>query len=349
MNLPKQVQAQAARANEISKQLLGEAAPAPAPAPAPVEAPAPAPAQVDAAAPAPDPAAAAPAPAPAPQAPQRDLARAKDGEEGDALYWLNRYRSLNGVVEQVRRDAQTTIGEMATQIAQLSARLTAQAPAPAPAAPLVGTADDVNTFGQPMVELVQRGAKALLPEVQAQIDAALAPVLARNQQLEGQLQQLAGSVSLSAEDMFFKQLDQALPTWEQINETPQWLRWLSERDPLSGAPRQALLNDAIAKHDLQRTLALFRAFGAPAASAAPAPAPATPNPSVPDLSPAPRTVGAIVTPSLKQEDGPLISRSEIATFYNNVAAGKYRNDPEAKKAMDQKIATAVQTGRVSNN
>jgi len=49
-----------------------------------------------------------------------------------------------------------------------------------------------------------------------------------------------------------------VPNYQQIDRDPQWHRWLSSPDPLTGRPRQLLLNNAIASGDASRVSALFR-------------------------------------------------------------------------------------------
>lgn len=341
MELPQQLQAQVKRVKEIEAAMTGTAPPAPAPepappAPAPIEPPAPAPAPIE-----------APAPAPA-------TATSKQGESGDAQFWMHKYSTLQGMYNQLTVDhrqlAQDTarqLGEMASQIATLRAAPPATAPAPAGAV----TEDDRRVLGDTLVDFVPRAAKAALaPEIQAAVEAATAPLKQANAELQQQLQALGGQVAAVHEEDFFDKLDRELPGWEDVNRTEPWLRWLGGTDDMTGYPRQALLEDAISKKNLNRVKAMFAAFGFTGTTSAPtanSPAPA-PAPSVPDLSPAPRTVGSQVVPSRRadEETGPLVTRAEIATFYNEVAQGKYRTRPDAKKAMDEKIALAVRTGRV---
>lgn len=326
MNLPKQVRDQIDRANALAQQITGEQPPAPppteAPAPTPVEAPAPAPET-------PAPAPVVPAPAPV------------DPRHEDAAYWQQRFRVTEGHLRQVRQESKTAIDELSAKVAELSQALAQRSAAPAPApTPIIGQ-QDVEVFGEGFVDLAKRGGQAVLPEVERLINERLAPLQQENQALKSQVQYLSGKTEISDEQKFFNDLDAARPDWEQINVSTKWLTWLGANDPLTGVPRQALLDDAIAKRSLSRTVALFEAFAGPYQKAAPAP-------SAPDLSPSPRTVGANVQTAHRDpnEGTPVVTRDFIAQHYQKVASGAYRNNPDEKKRIDALIADAVSNHRV---
>lgn len=334
--LPQQVRTQIAAANQIAKEMQTPAEPPAAPGPAPAPAPAPEPAP-------------APAPAGPTASPPPATASTKDGETGDAVYWRNNYLAMKGQVDAQRstlQDLTTKLTELTTELATLKAAK----PSPAPAAPApvqqVFTEEDRNRFGDGVVDLVERGTKATDARIDALVQERVAAELQKHlQPIQGQVQAAAATAAQTAEDRFWQALNEARPDWEQLNASQQWLQWLAESDPLTGVQRQALLDDAIQKMSVPRTKAMFDACFGPMSAGSPAPAPA-PAPSAPDLSPAPRTVGTVVVSTNRDDSAPLVSRTEIATFYNDVAAGRYRNRPDDKRAMEAKIAEATKTGRV---
>lgn len=336
---PRQVREQIARANEIGAAMLAEQTPDPAPQPPPTD-------QV-AAAPAP----AAPA-APTPS-PDQGVVSDKQGTTGDAVFWRNNYLAMKGRADANDASSRQAVQALTDQVTALTGEIAklkqpaAQAPATTPAAPTPWLTDaDRNRFGDGVVDLVERGAKAAaIPEVQAAIEAAMQPLreenarLAQQMQQHGQaVQQVAVAASASEEDKFFAALDAKRPDWEQINAQQAWLQWLDQRDAMTGVQRQLLVSDAITKRDLHRLLAVIENFAGPYA--------ATPTQATPDLSPAPRTVGAAVIQTNRDDNAPLVTRTEIATFYQDSAAGRYRNRPADKQAMETKIADALRTGRV---
>lgn len=349
MTLPQQVRAQVQRANDLANVIAGTPAPAPA---GTVEPPAPAPVPVEPPAPAPAPAPIeAPAPAPAPA--QIDEVTGKDGERGNAQFWLHKYQTLQGMFNQQVQMNRDFARETSERLASLTAELAALKAAPAATAPAPAAAvteEDRRVLGDTLADFVPRAAKAAIaPDIQAAVEAATAPLRQANAQLQQQLQAVTGQVAAVSSEGFFERLDRTLDGWEEVNRSEPWLRWLGGTDPMTKKPRQMLLDDAINSQDLERVVAIFANFGFTGKASAPGSnTPAPPAPRVPDISPTPRTVGTQVAPSRRadEETGPLVTRAQIATFYNDVAAGKYRTRPDEKKAMDQKIATAVATGRV---
>ena len=51
-----------------------------------------------------------------------------------------------------------------------------------------------------------------------------------------------------------------MPNYREVDRDPRWHQWLLQTDPLSGVPRQQILNDAIASTDANRVAAFFRGF-----------------------------------------------------------------------------------------
>lgn len=328
-NLPKDVQARVDRAKELEQQLQNSAnaggdtgntptdPPASAPTPTPASPTPPTPAETPAATPAP---AAPPAPA------------ASD----EAAKWEQKYRTLQGIINAQQKRFDEAAQQYATQLATLSAQLQQlQQTPPAPKAPEGPSLED--RFGEDLVGMARQIAQE---QVKQAVTEAMRPLQERNAQLEQQLTAVNGKVQVLSEAEFFKQLDTVRPDWEQINATERWLTWLGEPDPLTGVVRQNLLDDAISKRSVDRTKALFEAFAGPLQAKKPD--------AIQELSPAPKTVGSAHTPGARaqeQDDG-FVTRQEIAQFYADVVAGLYRNKPEDKKRVEDRINKAVSTGKV---
>lgn len=68
---------------------------------------------------------------------------------------------------------------------------------------------------------------------------------------------------LTAKQQFDKDLLEAVPDWQAVNVDPAFHAWLAEHDPLSGAMRQELLDDAAKRLDARRVAAIFNAFKGP--------------------------------------------------------------------------------------
>ena len=108
------------------------------------------------------------------------------------------------------------------------------------------TQKDVDDYGHDVLDLAQRAALH-----------AVSPDLAR---LEHQNEALSRQLAAEQRRGLYQTLDAQLPSWREIDNSPQWRQWLLFSDPYNKRPRQALLNDAIAKGDATRVLSFFRGF-----------------------------------------------------------------------------------------
>jgi len=108
------------------------------------------------------------------------------------------------------------------------------------------TEQDEQNYGRDLIDFSMRAAAQ-----------AVAPAVQDLQQQNAALQQQLARETRQRLDM---QVAQAVPDYQEIDRDPRWLRFLLETDPLSGCPRQQLLNDAIAHGDVYRVVAFFRGF-----------------------------------------------------------------------------------------
>jgi hypothetical protein len=108
------------------------------------------------------------------------------------------------------------------------------------------TWEDERNFGPEILDVAQRAARQ-----------AMAPAMNR---LEQENEQLRDHVAREVQRNLHSQVAAAVPNWDAINRDPRWFQWLADYDVYSGYRRQDLLNDATAKGDAQRVIAIFRGF-----------------------------------------------------------------------------------------
>ena len=106
--------------------------------------------------------------------------------------------------------------------------------------------EDFEGYGDEMIDLINT-VKGLATE---------------NKSLKGKVENLTSRQVVSAEDTFYDSMDAAVSDWVTINKTPEFLEWLSEVDPLSGLPRQKLLDGASKGLDATRVTHIFNLFKA---------------------------------------------------------------------------------------
>jgi hypothetical protein len=108
------------------------------------------------------------------------------------------------------------------------------------------TQTDLDNYGPDLIDVSQRAAMN-----------AVAPHL---QNLEQQNRELQQRLAIEARRNLDAAVERALPNYRETDRDPRWHRWLLEIDPLTGQPRQALLNSAIASFDANRVIAFFKGF-----------------------------------------------------------------------------------------
>jgi hypothetical protein len=108
------------------------------------------------------------------------------------------------------------------------------------------TRDDVYNYGEDLIGFTQRAAaQYVAPHLQA---------------LDQQNAELRRQVAEQARKAMHQQVTAAVPNYQEIDADPRWLQWLSGIDPLTGATRQQVLDDAIAAGSAPRVIAFFNTF-----------------------------------------------------------------------------------------
>lgn len=323
VQLPRAVRRASARADEIHAAVFNppaDPATTPSPeAPAPVEQPAPVTPEVT--------------PAPTPE----------------TVNWEHRYNSMKGRFEKEQADKMALSAQL-VETQQLLATIPARTSAPSPAE-LRGDVflpkEIVDEYGEEFLGVVGKKAKAeLMPEI-----AGLRSTLNNIQKhLEGN----AAANKTSARNAMHERLDNDIPTWREINVAPEFHSWLALPDEFSGAIRHELLKTAYEQNNTPRVLAFFRRFISD--EAAPAPAPAVTEQSDPshqagdgkiplaDLAAPGRAKTAAGTNAPVEK--PIFTHAQIAKFYTDSAAGKFRGRDEERNRIEGQIFAAQREGRI---
>lgn len=322
VRLPRAIRAQQQAAEALQAQLnqpapsegfvpVAElAAPEPAPAPAPTPEPTP-----------------APAPAPAPAA---------------SNDWEQKYKTLQGmfraelnqqVASQLQQSRQRET-ELLSAVQQLQQEM--RQVREKPAANTAPDPKDVEAFGIELVEMVSRNAGAQITSAVAQ---AMSEVVARLDRLEQQNMATAKSAALSAEQVFYSELDRLVPDWKAVNGDAGFLTWLGEADPVYGEPRQVALDRASQVLNADRAAAVFKAFKATIAQPA-----AQASRSDLESQVAPSRSGASAAPA---DTGPrYVSQAEVVKFYDDQRRGVYRGREQEAVAIEAGINKAIAEGRI---
>lgn len=220
MAMPRQVEQDIKDIEEMEKQLAAQSEPAPA-----------------------EPAATAPEAQVPETQPQAAPTQPEVKPEDDVETWKQKYRTLDGMYKADVPRLHQQVKQLTAQVSDLTQKLEQKAAEPAPAAPKLVTDQDVETFGQDLIDLQRRIAQEVGATFQGKLDA----LSAQNAELKQKLDQTGTKV---VEMTFEQRLNRAVPDFDAINADPNWIGWLDEVDPLLRAPRRVVAQEAFDTGDV---------------------------------------------------------------------------------------------------
>lgn len=239
-------------------------------------------------------------------------------------------RQHQGRYDKLKADTDKRISDLESQLASLKQNSSTSG--------VMGvTAEEREEFGEDLINLVDRIAAekygGQISELQAQLAAKTTSAPA--------------APTVDNEDAaFYDYLNKVLPDWEKQNADPEFLEWLKGLDPVAGQTRQELLLGASARKDAIHVASIFTAYRSATQAASnvfQGGAPETDGVTLESLA-APTSSG--VGGSNSVEKVTVFTQDEVAKFYADVTAGRFRNDPDGKLKMEQDITTAAREGRI---
>jgi uncharacterized protein YukE len=322
MALPKQVQAQLDAANRALEEANKPPGSIPVPEPTPPT----------------EPAANAPQASPEPPTPAAPVVEAPKQEET----WEARYKALKGMYNKQVPELQQQVNDLATRLDAAVKRLEQVPTQPKPPEPPAPTADpqDVEAFGEDLVNMVKRTAERMFGGAARQMDETLGRIDGRLTELEKRLTGTAQTAQQTAEQTFFDRLTKLVPNWEEINEDERFKAWCVEVDPAFGVPRQRGLQAAQDNLDADRVAAFLRAY---TTGHTQTPPPKVTTPPV-DTQVSPRAVASAPPPAPTNK--PVLTTQQVEQFYRDIAQGRYRGREAEQQRIEQVINDALAEGRI---
>jgi hypothetical protein len=280
-------------------------------------------------------------------APKSEPSVPDEGEDGS---WEHRYHAMHGRFKKAEA-ANASLRDRVSSLESVIATMQTAAPASGSEKPvdldfgdLDLTPDEMQDYGEDFLKVVGKKAKAELVPV-------LQKALQRVAQLEARLDGVATKTVSDAREKLHSTMDREVPNWRELNGDENFISWLGLPDPYSGGIRHDMLKAAYAAGDISRVKAFFKGFLAEEAVVAPA-QPAADLPGTETVSKVPlsdlaapgraKTAAAQPAPAEK----PIITRAQVAAFYADVAANKYRGRDAEKAKAEAMIFDAQREGRI---
>ena len=340
MSVPKQVQKQTEAVQKLYEELEAGEAPSPEGEAAPANDETPPVQEV------------APADSAEEVAPQPEPVEQGEGDQEDpnSETYEQRWRTAQGMINaelpRLTAENQELTGrlkQMEELISTMQAAPVAD-PEPAPAPKSLLTEDEVEEYGE-SIDIMRKVSQ----EIAAGYEAQMATMQATIDELKGtvvpRVEQVAQQQAHSAEQSFWSDLADAVPTWRDINDKPEFQAWLLEVDPLTGMTRQTYLDDAQRNLDAPRVAQFFASWGQDNGTAQAQPNRSATNSEL-EKQVAPGKGRTSATPQGDQKQ--TYTPDDITKFFRDVRDGKFRGKEEERDKLERDIFAAQAEGRIIN-
>jgi hypothetical protein len=261
------------------------------------------------------------APPPEQPAAQEQVVAPQPAPELEDEGWKQRYKSLEGKYKAEVPRLLSSNKELQAQLSTLAAEIEALKSA-TPRESLVKP-EEVDQFGEPLVDLIRRAAREETSSKDHEINA-----------LKKRLESFEAVNAKNTEVGFYERLNQLVSDWVEINDNGAFHAWLSEHDELTGRQRQELLSDAENARDANRVAKFFDAWKRTQQTKAATSTASLASQVVPDA-----TKGGSVPPGKR-----IWSRAEIDSVYNRARRGEIRDSDLV--AIESDIQAALIEGRI---
>lgn len=211
------------------------------------------------------------------------------------------------------------------------------------------TAEDEEEYGDTL-GMMRRAAREEAENATHKREQAL---LERIAQMEAALGNVQNTVVPKLKDIEMGQQEQIkaefwgavttnVPDWRTINAKPEFVAWLAEEDPVTGASRQQFLDYARNTYNAPRVIKFFEEYKRTAGGQTPAPRNNTQAQLERMVAPNASRVGGTQTPPDKK----IWTRADVTDFYADINKGKYANKLEERKKIENDLFLAQSEGRV---
>lgn len=176
--------------------------------------------------------------------------------------WRQRYQSLQGQFNSQVPALQQQIQQLTDTVGSLTAKLEQQVAQPLKVeepTELV-TKTDVDAFGEDLVDLARRIAKEEFGKRESKYLKQIESLEGKLTEAKGQVGEVKETQAAATTERFFENLTRQLPTWEQIQATPECQDWLGTRIPGVGITWNQALQNAAANRDIPAVMEVFDAF-----------------------------------------------------------------------------------------
>jgi hypothetical protein len=160
--------------------------------------------------------------------------------------WQQKYRTLKGMYDAEVPRLHSQVKELTARMEQFQRDMEVKKPEPklAYVPEQLVTDEDVQAFGEDLIEVQRKVAREVAGEFRRDLDS----LKAENEELRKQLSATGSQVN---EASFEQRLHRLVPNFQEVNADPKWIEWLDEVDPLLRAPRKVVAQEAFNRADAE--------------------------------------------------------------------------------------------------
>jgi hypothetical protein len=241
-----------------------------------------------------------------------------------------RYRSLDGMFRAANKqieDYRELIGSLNTPKQESQTE--------EPAASAGHTQADIDSFGEDLIQLMQRVSRQVVRAEVAELKKTIEGV-------QGQVQGVSKQTAMTAKESFDNKLDQLSPGWRKLDSDDDFIAWLQE----SGVVQQVFAA-GVEQLDAKAVAQVFNMYAQITGKVVQEKqnqAAAKGNRLQSQVSPGKSKTSP--PPVARKTEEKIWARSEIVDFYKT---GRKKYSPDEYAAIEREIAAAQQTNRVDHN
>ena len=270
-----------------------------------------------------------------------------EGSQEKSTNWQQKYKTLQGMynaeVPQLKQLVQEQ-GAKINQFEQLMATINQQKQQQQQAPQPMLSEKEVEEYGE-SIDIMRKVTKEETGNLLGEVSALKAQIAQMAQNTVPQVQQLANQVGDTQEQLFWSKLATVVPNWQELNEDENFQNWLLEVDPLTGMARQAYLEDAQRRYDVDRVAAFFTTWSDLNGNGSAQQVKST-NQNELKQQVAPkksRSAGAAAPTGSK----PSYTTADIAAFYDDIRKGKFKGRDDERAKIERDIFAAQAEGRIT--
>lgn len=184
------------------------------------------------------------------------LAKADELVSDDELTWEQRFKTLQGMHRSVAPQLHAQVKELTSKLDSQSREVEAMRKELAQAKDATRkaeekakyvTAEDVDSFGEELIDVQRRVAKEVFQEHVVPLQDQLKQLQAENEELRNQVSATGNEVGQSR---FESELRRAIPDFDTVNTDPEWIAWLDDYDPMIRGQRRTVAQEAFNRGDV---------------------------------------------------------------------------------------------------